>query len=464
MEKRQKNILEEFFENELVRKFEEMIENNEEFYFESEEFEEIIIYYLEMGDIFYAELATNFALKLHPNSLELKTKKFEVLLELENYAQAKELMQELKESSSETTDFLVCCAKYYSMLGNPRRALEYCEKALELKEEENFLHNFIADEHINLEDPFNALKHYKLALSFDQYDDYSLENVMFCYNQLNRSDEAIEFLNNYLNKFAFSETAWYEYGQFYFNKKNYEEAIKGFDYLLAINSQAIGIYANKAACYEAMGEWQKAIAVYEEMLELEYTKSFTFYKIGLCYKEKKQPILALNAFQKSLRDDPQFYLSMMEQSHIYEEMGGMKEALHFAKEAVALNDNNLDYQKRLAFLYIDSERFEESLVCLKKLVDFEPTRFYNWYAYSEVLMLIGEYENAIIVLNKAIKMHNRPELYYQLSNCFFHMNNQKEGRKALSVALELDPQLLDDMERKYPFIKEQVAKVKTKKK
>ena len=179
---------------------------------------------------------------------------------------------------------------------------------------------------------------------------------------------------------------------------------------------------------------------------------------------KKQPILALNAFQKSLRDDPQFYLSMMEQSHIYEEMGGMKEALHFAKEAVALNDNNLDYQKRLAFLYIDSERFEESLVCLKKLVDFEPTRFYNWYAYSEVLMLIGEYENAIIVLNKAIKMHNRPELYYQLSNCFFHMNNQKEGRKALSVALELDPQLLDDMERKYPFIKEQVPKVKTKKK
>lgn len=456
--------MEEFFENELAKKFEEMIENNEELYFETEEYEDIIIYYLEMGDISYAELATNFALKLHPNSLELKTKKFEVLLELEKYVQAKELMQELKESSSESTDFLVCCAKYYSNLGNPRRAIEYCEKALELKEEENFLHNFIADEHINIEDPFNALKHYKLALSFDQYDDYSLENVMFCYNQLNRNDEAIEFLNNYLDKFSFSETAWYEYGQFYFNRKNYEEAIKGFDYLLAINSQSVGVYANKAACYEAMGDWEKAIVVYEEMLELEYTKSFTFYKIGLCYKQNKQPVLALNAFQKSLRDDPQFYLSMMEQSYIYEEMGGMKEALHFAKEAVALNENNLDYQKRLAFLYIASGKIEESLVCLKKLADFEPTRFYNWYAYSEVLMLIGEYEEAITILNKATKMHNRAELYYQLSNCFFHMNNQKEGRKALSVALELDPQLLDDMERKYPFIKEEVAKVKTKKK
>ena len=456
--------MEEFFENELVEKFEAMIESNDEFYFETEEYEEIIIYYLEMGDISFADMATKYGLKIHPNSIELKVKQFEVFLELEKYAEAKELMADLKESCQENTDFLVCCAKYYSNLGNPRRSIEFCEQALVLKEEENFLHNFIADEFVNLEDPFNALKHYKLALSFDQQDEYALENVMFCYNQLKRGDEAIAFLNGYLDKFAFSETAWYEYGQFYFNRKNYEEAIKGFDYLLAVNSQSVGVYANKAACYEAMGEWLKAIEVYEEMLALEYTKSFTFYKIGLCYKENKQPVLALNAFQKSLRDDPQFYLSMMEQSYVYEDMGSMKEALHFAKEAISLNDGNLDYQKRLAFLYIESGKFEESLDCLKKLVDSEPTRFYNWYAYSEVLMLLGEYEDAIVVLVEATKMHTRAELFYQLSNCYFHLNNQKKGRATLNTALELDPHLIEDMKQKYPFIKDEVEKVKTKKK
>ncbi|MBN9311716.1 MAG: hypothetical protein BGO40_09100 [Chryseobacterium sp. 39-10] len=456
--------MEEFFENELVSKFEKMLENNEEIYFETEELEDIIIFYLEMGDVAYADMATNHGLKIHPNSIELKVKKFEVLLEFGDYVQAKKLMEELHDSSMDTIDYLVCCAKYYSSLGNPRRAIEFCEKALATEEEENFLHNFMADEYVNLEDPFNALKHYKLALQFDPQDEYSLENVMFCFNLLNRNDEAIEFLNGYLDQYAFSETAWYEYGQFYFNRKNYQEAIRGFDYLLAINSQSVGVYANKASCYEAMGEWQQAISVYEEMLELEYTQSFTYYKIGLCYKESKQPVLALNAFQKSLRDDPQFYLSMMEQSYIYEEMGGMKEALHFAKEAVSLNENNLDYQKRLAFLYIDSGKYEESLECLKKLVDYEPQRFYNWYAYSELLMLIGDYEEAIQLLKSAVKMHNRAELYYQLSNCYFHLNNQKEGRNVLSVALGLDPHLLEDMQLKYPFIKDEAAKVKAKKK
>ena len=79
-------------------------------------------------------------------------------------------------------------------------------------------------------------------------------------------------------------------------------------------------------------------------------------------------------------------------------------------------------------------------------------------------MLIGEFEDAIMVLNQATKLHNRAEIYYQLSNCYFHMNNQKEGRKALDVALDLDPNLLEDMKLKYPFIKEEVEKVKTKKK
>ncbi|AZB00738.1 hypothetical protein EG359_14465 [Chryseobacterium joostei] len=455
--------MEEYFGNELVKKFEEMMENNDEFYFDTEELEDIIVYYLELGDFNYADMAVNYGLKLHPNSLDIKIKKLEILLEWEEYNTAKDLINELKGSSMENTDFLVCYAKYYSNLGNPRKSIEICKKALTLEEEENFLHNFIADEYVNLGDPFNALKHYRKALKEDPSDEYALENSMVCFSDLNKSEEAIAFLNEYLDDFPYSEIAWFEYGQFYFNRKNYEESIRGYDYLIAINSNSVGVYANKAACYEALGQYQKAIETYEEMLELEYTKAFTFYKIGLCNKALKQPIVALNAFQKSLREDPQFYLAMMEQSYLYEEMGGMTEALHFAKEATQLNEDNLDYQKRLAFLFIDSGKFEESLSCLKKLVSAEPSRFYNWYAYSEVLMLVGEYEEAVTVLNAAVKSHHRAELFYQLSNCFFNLKQQDKGVESLQKALELDPSLAKDMQKKYPFIKDEVKKVKTAK-
>lgn len=456
--------MEEFFENELSKKFEDMIENNENLYFDSEEIENLVIFYLEMGDTHFAETAVNYGLKLHPNSIELKVKQLEVLLDLNRNVQARQLIEELESSCSETTDYLVCCAKYFSNNGNPRKAIDYCLRALELEEEENFLHNFIADEFHNLDDPFNALKHYKLALKHDPVDDYSVESAMVCYQQLNKHDEAEEFLQDYLDQFPYSEVAWFEMGQFYFNRKNYEKAIQSFDYLIAINSESAGVFANKAACYEALEQWEKAIEVYEEQLDLEYTKAFTYYKIGLCYKADKKNLEALRAFQKSLKEDPQFYLSMMEQSDIYLELGSRAEALHFAKEAVVLNENNLDFQKKLAFLYIDSGKFEESLTCLKKLVDAEPSRFYNWYAYSEVLMLVGDYQDAITVIENAVKSHERAELYYQLSNCYLNLDNEEKGQEALRKALELDATLSEDMQQKYPYIKDQVKQVKSKKK
>jgi len=101
-------------------------------------------------------------------------------------------MVELKNSSMETMDFLVCCAKYYSNLGNPRRAIEYCEKALKYGEEQNFLHNFIADEYVNLEDPFNALKNYKLALKYDGKEFIFNECIITLNMEKNRVEFAVQ--------------------------------------------------------------------------------------------------------------------------------------------------------------------------------------------------------------------------------------------------------------------------------
>ena len=86
---------------------------------------------------------------------------------------------------------------------------------------------------------------------------------MMCYGEMTRHAEAEEFCKIISISFL-SETAWFEMGQFYFNQKKLRKTIQSFDYLLAINSDAAGVYANKAACCEAMEQWEKAIEVYEK--------------------------------------------------------------------------------------------------------------------------------------------------------------------------------------------------------
>ena len=79
-------------------------------------------------------------------------------------------------------------------------------------------------------------------------------------------------------------------------------------------------------------------------------------------------------------------------------------------------------------------------------------------------MLLGDYEDAVTTLLKATRKHKRAELYYQLSNCYYHLREDEKGREALRKALELDPGLAEDMQQKYPYIKDEMKKVKSKKK
>ena len=96
------------------------------------------------------------------------------------------------------------------------------------------------------------------------------------------------------------------------------------------------------------------------------------------------------------------------------------------------------------------------------MVDVEPKRFYNWYAYSEVIMLIGEYEDAITVLEQATKIHQRAELYYQLSNSYLHLNDEENGQKSIAKSLELDESLSSDMQEKYPLLRSKFLKKRVK--
>lgn len=145
---------------------------------------------------------------------------------------------------------------------------------------------------------------------------------------------------------------------------------------------------------------------------------------------------------------------MLQLSNLYEEIGQMDKALQFAEEGAYYDCYNVDFHKRLAYLYINDNKFSEVLPHLAKMTEYEPDEFYNWYIYAEVLMILGEYEKTIETLNSAKKMHeNKSEIYYQLSNAYFHLNDTIRGNEALEKALKLNAELLSHMEKKYPFIK-----------
>ena len=120
---------------------------------------------------------------------------------------------------------------------------------------------------------------------------------------MTRHAEAERILQNYINQFPFSETTWFEMGQFYFNQKKLRKTIQSFDYLFAINSDAAGFMPIKQRVMKRWNNGEKRLRFMRRTAELEYTKAFTFTKLDYCYKAAKN-MEALRAFQKSLKKIP----------------------------------------------------------------------------------------------------------------------------------------------------------------
>ena len=113
------------FEDHSISKFESMLKTNSFLFFDSNEFEEIIIYYLEIGNVSLAKKAISLALKQYPNSITLSLLHIETLLLNNEVEKAERIALEIYEIDPFNPDILIQKAKIYSKKKIIQRQLSY---------------------------------------------------------------------------------------------------------------------------------------------------------------------------------------------------------------------------------------------------------------------------------------------------------------------------------------------------
>ena len=441
-----------FLNNDLIGRFEQMLDNRENSYFDTEEFYEIIAYYLDVGDLPYAKKALDYALDMYPTSTEIQIKKLEYLLAIDKLKAASVLINELKDVGANDVDYAICVARFWSLKENPKKAIQFYEKALEFGDDREYIYNCMGNEYLNLNEISQALYYFRKALELDLDDDFAFFSCVQCFEDLHLNKECIEFLLQYIDLRPYSEIAWSQLGQQYMILKDYEEAHRAFDYATLINPKSIMAHTQKAACLEKLEDYEKAIEVYEETLELDDSAAYTYMKIGSCFVKLGKPFKALKSFHQAIHEDPQLDQAWVATSDLYESIGNYDEALYYLNRGLDLDGLNIDYWKRRAYLHIQLVRFEESTLDYYRLVELEPNNFYNWLGLSETLITIGDYQKAIEAVYRGLKHFNRAELYYQLSNCYYLLGEEENGAAAFKKASEMNDSLRVEMFKKYPIL------------
>jgi len=326
-----------------ITKFESMLKTDDVYFFDAEDFEDIIHHYLNNGKIALAKKAIKIGLHQHPDSVQLKLLNIEVLVFENNLDLAEQLLDKLQLVNSSNEEIYIQRANICSKKDNHESAIELLYKALELTENDYDIHSLLGMEYLFMDDFQMAKKSFIKCVECDEHDYSSLYNVIYCFEYLEDYDGAIIYLNNYLEKNPYCEVAWHQVGKQYFEKRMYTEALTAFDFAIISDDTFMGAYFEKGKVLEKMGKYLEAIENYETTIEIEDPTAHAFLRIGKCYEKINNHDMAKFYYYQTVHEDPLLDKGWLAFTNFYYARGNFEKAFYYINKALNIDGENTLY-------------------------------------------------------------------------------------------------------------------------
>ncbi|HEY9183705.1 MAG TPA: tetratricopeptide repeat protein [Salegentibacter sp.] len=436
-----------------LTRFESMLKTNDVLFFDSNEFENIINYYLENGKIALAKKAVKLGLAQHPSSTNLKLFKVEILVFEDKLDLADGLLSELQDLESSNEEIYIQKAQIFSKRDEHLKAIQMLEMALENTLDEADVYSLIGMEYLFLEDFEKAKFSFMKCLEADEEDYSALYNIMYCFDFLDQKEEAIDYLNMYLDKNPYCEVAWHQIGKQYFDLKDYEKALSAFDFAIISDDIFIGAYLEKGKVLEKLGRYNEAIENYKITLELDDPTSFAYLRIGKCFEKLGLDDLALKHYKQCVHEDPLLDKGWIAITDFYIRNKNFQKALYYINKAISIDEDNVLYWKRYAKINNRLKLYEEAEIGYKKSLELGNYELETWIKRCDILTDLGEFEIAVKNLNQALEFHpDSAEVEFRLAGLYFKLNEGDKAYYHLNNGLKIDAEYYIIIEEIFPQI------------
>lgn len=436
-----------------LSRFESMLKTNKVLFFDSEEFEEIILHYLDMGKASLAKKALKLALEQHPRSTGLKLVQVEMLIYDDKLEAAEKLLNELYAIEPHNEEIYIQKASIYSKRDDHEKAVELLKVALQYTDDYADVYNLMGMEYLFMDNLELAKENFVKCLEEDPSDQAALYNAVYCFEFLDQNEEAIGYLNRYIDRNPYSEIAWHQMGRLYYGLRQYEEALRAFDYATLIDEEFLGAFMEKAKSFERLKRYEEAIAAYNRTIELDDPSSFALLRIGKCYEKMGDTNTALKFFNRTVHEDPLLDKGWIAITDLFLRRKNYQKAFFYVKKALHIDDQNKGYWKRYAAISKELNLFEEAEMGYRKAVEFGDSQLDTWLFWVDILQFLGEFDNAIDTLLQASEYFPEEfEVEYRLAGLYFMQHKDEKGSFHLANGIRLSGANVTLLEDLFPVV------------
>jgi tetratricopeptide (TPR) repeat protein len=400
-----------------------------------------------------AKKATKLGLEQHPSSTNLKLFEVEMYIFENDLDKAEKLLDELHLLEQFNEEIFIQKANVLSRRDKHQQAIKLLQQALELTEEPLEIRSLIGMEFLFLEDYENAKVYFMQCVEHDTEDYSALYNVVYCFEFLQQHEEAIAYLNDFLNAHPYCEVAWHQIGKQYYQLKDFNKALAAFDFAIISDDRFIGAYLEKGKVLEKLKKYEEAMDSYMTTLGLDDPTSFALLRIGKCYEKLGNEEMALQFYNKCVSEDALLDKAWIAITDFYLKKKDYQKALYYIEKAVGIDSDNVLYWKRYAKIHKKLQNFEEAEHGYRRTIELGNYEIDTWLSRCDILIQLGEYDAARNNLLQASEFYpEHPEIEFRLAGLCFMLQETHKAQFHLVNALHLDTEFVMILEILFPEV------------
>lgn len=427
----------------LLQRFESTIQQGVVQYYDTDDLETIIDCYIASDHLDKARIALDYAYRIHPDSTEIRCKEGKLLLMEGAYESAIKILEPIQNTDP---DYIAILAECHLRIYNFDKSKGLFSQYLTICNT-NELPAIFAD----IASLYNTHNQPELALEFIESgialfpDDITLiTEKAIALEQTEQLDEAAKLFSIALDNNPYQPELWCMLGSILFRQNNFAEAIRAYDYALAIEPNDILTRLQRGHCLFNLGLFNEAIEPYEEYLAENPDDAIVITFLAETYENIDNLPRAKELYQQALAiydEIPEAWIGLASCQHDIDGLIVAYETIKQADEKFPENQHIVYCMSRieadLAAANFDDFLLNQSLQHLLFCLENDPENETLNFEAANILLQFGDYENAIKLYEIAYDKNPFIEkITLFMSMNYFALGNTEQAKKFLDIARE----------------------------
>ena len=295
-----------------------------------------------------------------------------------------------------------------------------------------------------IDEKYSKIKFLKQELDYyDEYLEFNPQNESVQIERINilielkRYEEANKACDTLINS-SYNDLMWYYKGKSLIFLNHYDEAMEYLDKFLEINPEHDDALYFKAKCLFDSGNYEKSKKVLDEVL-----------KINPLHEEADVLMWQFNGRlssaeydefdKKDLETDYDEELCI-EKANFLDDMGNTKEALKVLDDYLKTDSENVNVLSCKGRILYHGDSFEKAIKIFDLILEINPQDEYAWIYKATSLSKLGFFDESLITYDESLKINpDFTTALYLKGNCLSDMHRYDEAIGIYDNVFKINP-------------------------